>query len=170
MCCVQCESVNPDMFRDLEIDEAALLPGCEEAGGRVRRFEIHPRLTTHVRHRTKYLDMPVDEGQAFVFTANGGAAARARTLKEFVGLLAALPPRVLDGHLRRHDFSRWIADVFRDGPLAARVRMLETSVSTEEPSEVAAEIDQVIRARYERIPSDFSVAAQPAFVATAQPA
>jgi hypothetical protein len=150
------------VFRDLQINEAALLPGCEEAGGCVRRFQTDPRLTTHVRHRTKYLDMPVDDSQAFVFTTNGGAAARARTLKEFVGLLAALPPRVLDGHLHRHDFSRWIADVFRDGPLAARVRVLEASVSTEASTDVAAEIDQAIRARYERIPSDLTVTSQPA--------
>ena len=162
MCCDQCGSVSPSVFYDLQINEAALLPGCEEAGGCVRRFQIDPRLTTHVRHRTKYLDMPVDEGQAFVFTANGSAAARARTLKEFVGLLAALPPRVLDGHLRRHDFSRWIAEVFRDGPLAARVRVLEASVSTEASTDVAAEIDQAIRARYERLPSDLVPSSLPA--------
>jgi hypothetical protein len=106
--------------------------------------------------------MPVDEGQAFVFTANGAPAARARTLKEFVGLLAALPPRVLEGHLRRRDFSRWIGDVFRDGPLAARVRTLETSVSTELPTDIAAEVDQAIRARYERMPSDFVPSSLPA--------
>ena len=169
MCCVQCESVTPGMFHDLQLNEAALLPGCEEAGGCVRRFEIFPRLTTHVRHRTKYLDMPVDDGQAFVFTANGGTAARARTLKEFVGLLAALPPRVLEGHLRRHDFSRWIADIFRDGPLAARIRTLETTVSTEDPTDVAGEIDQAIRARYERLPSDVVPPTEPA-LATIQPA
>ncbi len=163
MCCDQCGSVSAAVFHDLQINEAALLPGCEEARGCVRRFQIDPRLTTHVRHRTKYLDMPVDEGQAFVFTINGGAAARARTLKEFVGLLAALPPRVLDGHLHRHDFSRWIADVFRDGPLAARVRTLEASVSTEASTDIAAEIDQAIRARYERIRSDLTtVTSQPA--------
>jgi hypothetical protein len=97
-----------------------------------------------------------------VFTTSGRPAARARTLKEFVGLLAVLPPRVVEGHLHRHDFSRWIADVFRDGPLAARVRTLEASGSTEAPADVAAAIDQAIRARYERIPSDVAVIAQPA--------
>jgi hydroxymethylpyrimidine pyrophosphatase-like HAD family hydrolase len=162
MCCDVCGSVAPALFQNLQLNEAALLPGCAEAEGCVRRFEIDPRLTSHVRHRTKYLDMPVEEGQAFVFTANGEAAARARTLKEFVGLLAALPPRVLEGHLRRRDFSRWIGDVFRDGPLAARVRTLETSVSTELPTDIAAEVDQAIRARYERMPSDFVPSSLPA--------
>ena len=162
MCCDECGSVAPVVFHDLKINEAALLPGCQEAGGCVRRFRIDPRVTTHVRHRTKYLDMPVDDAQAFVFTASGGPAGRARTLKEFVGLLAVLPPRVVEGHLHRHDFSRWLADVFRDGPLAARVRTLETSAGIEAPADVAAEIDQAIRARYERIPSDVAVIVPPA--------
>jgi hypothetical protein len=50
--------VDPLTFQDLGANEAALLPGAEEAHGRVRRFQIAPRLTSHVRHRTKYLDMP----------------------------------------------------------------------------------------------------------------
>jgi hypothetical protein len=66
-----CVGVAPDVFRDLTMAEAALLPGAEEAHGRVRRFQLAPRLTTHVRHRSKYLDMPVLDAQAFVFTGNG---------------------------------------------------------------------------------------------------
>ena len=44
----------------------------------MRRFQIAPRLTSHVRHRTKYLDMPIAEPQAFVFTSDGGPGPRAR--------------------------------------------------------------------------------------------
>ena len=122
----------------------------------MKRFQIAPRLTTHVRHRTKYLDVPVPENQAFVFSAAGRPMARARTLKEFVGLIAALPGDVLEPHLRRHDFSRWIADVFRDGSLAARVRGLETGIEAEGAAALAASIGQTIRARYERMPSSIS--------------
>jgi hypothetical protein len=155
-------SVSPRVFRDLQTNEAAILPGAEESGGCVRRFQIGVRLTTHVRHRTKYLDMPVSEGQAFVFSADSRPVARARTLKEFVGLIVALPAGVVEGHLRRHDFSRWIEDVFRDGPLAARVRALETTMETEAAGDITGNIDQTIRARYERIPSNTSEPAQPA--------
>ena len=146
----------PNIFRELQANEAAILPGAEEARGCVRRFQIGPRLTTHVRHRTKYLDMPVAEAQAFVFSSDGRPVSRARTLKEFVGLMAALPVTVLEGHLTRHDFSRWIGDVFRDGPLAARVRALETGMESERAADLAATIGQTIRARYERIPSSIS--------------
>ena len=64
----------------------------------MKRFQIAPRLTTHVRHRTKYLDVPVPETQAFVFSGEGRPVARARTLKEFVGLLVALPADIVAAH------------------------------------------------------------------------
>ena len=129
--------------------EAALLPGAEESQGRVRRFELAPRLTAHVRHCTKYLDMPVPDSHGFVFTENGHSGPRARTLKELMGLLTALPADRIEGHLRRHDFSRWLDDVFRDNPLGSFVNTIESRVDTEDAHDVAADIAQAIRARYE---------------------
>jgi hydroxymethylpyrimidine pyrophosphatase-like HAD family hydrolase len=137
------------IFTDLASNEAALLPGAEESQGRVLRFQLAPRLTLHVRHQSKYLDMPVLEAQAFVFTDNGRPGPRARTLKDFIGLLAALQPERLHAHLVRHDFSRWLADVFRDHPLAAHVRELEARIETEDTRDIAADIAQSVRARYE---------------------
>ena len=139
----------PMILRDLAANEAALLPGTEEAGGRVRRFQLAPRLTSHVRHQSKYLDVPVLEYQSFVFTDDGRLGPRARTLKEFMGLLAALPAERIRPHMQRHDFSRWLADVFRDHPLAARVRDLEGAAAREDTGDIAASIAQAIRARYE---------------------
>ena len=71
--------VSPDVFVNLSPTEAVLLPGTEEAQGHVRRFQVAPRLTSHVRHRAKYLDMPVPDAQAFVFTSDGRPSVRART-------------------------------------------------------------------------------------------
>jgi hydroxymethylpyrimidine pyrophosphatase-like HAD family hydrolase len=144
-----CATHHPDLFGDLPMGEAALLPGVEESRGRIRRFALAPRLTAHVRHRTKYLDMPVLESQAFVFSENGHAGPHARTLKEFMGLLAALPADRIEGHFRRHDFSRWLNDVFRDNPLGSYVKTIEARVDTEDAHDVAADIAQAIRARYE---------------------
>jgi hypothetical protein len=150
MCRPQAGSiVAPAMFRELQTSEAALLPGVEEAHGEVRRFRMAPRLTSHVRHRTKYLDMPVSTCQAFVFTRDGKPAARARTLKEFIGLLTALPDDLLLPHVRRHDFSRWVADVFRDRSLAAHLHMVESHVERDDVPELTEAISQAIRARYE---------------------
>lgn len=142
-------AVSLGLLRDLATNEAALLPGAEEAQGQIRRFQLAPRLTAHVRHQIKYLDMPVADAQAFVFGGDGRSGPRARTLKAFSGLVVTLPNELVDGHLLRHDFSRWIEDVFRDRPLAAHIRGIEARVRTDEGHEIAEGIAQAIRARYE---------------------
>jgi len=150
--CRPCRAApSPDTFANLQTSEAALLPGAEEARGVVRRFQLAPRLTAHVRHCAKYLDMPVTEDKAFVFTDNGHAGPRARSLKEFVGFLTTLPNHRLDGHLRRSDFSRWIGGVFRDHALAARVAALERRIESDPPRQIADAIVQTIRARYDTV-------------------
>ena len=121
-------AVSTSLFGDLHTNEAALLPGALESHGTIRRFQLAPRLTEHVRHRTKYVDMPVADAHAFVFAEGGRPGPRARTLKQFVDLLSELPSERLAGHLHRHDLSRWIGDVFRDRPLALRIRTLEARV------------------------------------------
>jgi hydroxymethylpyrimidine pyrophosphatase-like HAD family hydrolase len=137
------------ILRELRMSETALLPGPEEAGGRIRRFQLAPRLTAHVRHQAKYLDMPVADHHAFVFTDAMRSVARVASLKAFVGTVGQLPGRVVDGHLRRHDFSRWLEEVFRDAPLAARVYGLEERIDRETVPAIAEEIARLIRARYE---------------------
>jgi hydroxymethylpyrimidine pyrophosphatase-like HAD family hydrolase len=138
-----------ELFSHLRITEAALLPGVMESHGQIRRFTLAPRLTAHVRHRAKYIDMPVDGAKAFVFGDGRCAEPRAHTLREFVELLSQVPPGILSGHLQRHDLSRWIGDVFRDRHLALRIRTLESRLVTDEPGDVARAIAQTIRARYD---------------------
>jgi hypothetical protein len=70
-------------------------------------------------------------------------------LKEFTDLLAALPPDRLVGHLQRHDFSQWIAGVFRDPVLAKEVQTAEQRIDAGNSPEVADAVAQAIRARYE---------------------
>ena len=147
--CRPCTSIQPTIFRDLQTNEVALLPGPDEARGRLRLFQTAPRLTVHVRHQSKYLDMPVADWLAFVFSRDGRLGPRVRTLKEFIGLLATLPPDGIAQHIDRHDFSRWIDDVFRDRPLAARIRALEDLGEREDIRDLADQISQAIRARYE---------------------
>jgi hydroxymethylpyrimidine pyrophosphatase-like HAD family hydrolase len=149
--CRPCDApgVEARVFADLSLKEAALLPGPEESLGRVRKFTLGPRLTSHVRHREKYLDMPVADDRAFVFTDAGRASARAVTLKDFLGLLGTLPESQIEGHARRHDFSRWFDEVFRDHPVAARVRAIEDRAGDESPKDISTDIAQAVRARYE---------------------
>ena len=146
-----CEMVGPETFRDLGANEMVLLPGSAESLGRPRHVLMAPRLTSHVRHRAKYLDMPVLDDQAFVFRT-GGRVARAHTLKAFMAMLAALPGEQIQGHLARHDFSHWLNDVFRDHGLAGRVSALESGALTRDPHDIAADVAQSIRARYDTAP------------------
>jgi hypothetical protein len=141
--------VKADALCDLATNEAALLPGSDESGSDIRRFRLIPRLTSHVRHRVKYLDMGVLDDQAFVFDGSTPGQARARTLREFMELLQTEPPPTIEGHLERHDFSRWLLDVFRDAPLAARVHDVEGRAGTEDSRDLATDISHSIRARYE---------------------
>jgi hydroxymethylpyrimidine pyrophosphatase-like HAD family hydrolase len=148
-----CEKVGAEvtgtLFQELGISEAALLPGVAESHGRVQRFHIDSRLTSHVRHRAKYLDMPVAEPQGFLFTRDGRPGPLARSLKDFVDLLAQLPDADLAPYLQRHDFSRWLGQIFRDWPLATHVRMIESRLGIDRPRDLVNDISQAVRARYE---------------------
>lgn len=136
------------ILAELGTNEAALLPGVEEARGHIRRFAMAPRLTAHVRHRSKYVDMPIADTQAFVFT-DRRPVLRVRSLKAFVEALTSLPLPSLVGHLERHDFSRWLHDIFRDRPMAAHVAVLESRLLLDDPRLVVDAIVQAIQARYE---------------------
>ena len=133
----------------LATHEAALLPTLEKPGSRLRTFRVAPRLTSHVRHRHKYLDVPVSPGSAFVFTWGGvPTGQQARTLAEFVAMASACSPEVLQEHLRRHDFSRWIGEVFRDPSLASQVRRLEARRDLIHESEIKMALAKLIWERY----------------------
>ena len=92
--------------------------------------------------------MPVSDGQAFVFNERA-PAHRAQSLQQFVELLDRLPSPYIQGHLERHDFSRWLAEVFRDRPIAAHVAALEARALQDDARVIADAIVQAIRARYD---------------------
>jgi hydroxymethylpyrimidine pyrophosphatase-like HAD family hydrolase len=146
------ESEWQQLFDNLVVGEAVILPITEEAEGRVRRIRLTPRLTPHVRHLAKYIDLPVSEGRAFIFWGNDGPTGqRAQTLREFVSVVEQLPAAALDGHLRRRDFSRWIAEVFGDYPLAKTLRQIEDHYVDDQMSDVESSVVQAIRQRYDLI-------------------
>ena len=114
------------LLADLAIDEAVLLPGRRESGEMATRFRVVGRLTAHVRHREKYADVPVAPEQAFVFTRHGRPIGRpARTIRDFLSALPTLPDDVIESHLTRGHFRRWIEDVFGDRELGTALQTLE---------------------------------------------
>jgi hypothetical protein len=138
-----------ELLPSLELEEAVLLPGADEAHGVPLRFRIAPRLTRHVRHREKYLDVAVPEEQAFLFRkADGEPSARTRTLEEFTRVIGESSAADLEGHLRQGDLSRWVEDVFADRALATRLRELENQFSISHVPDIQDALVQVIRERY----------------------
>jgi hypothetical protein len=131
--------------------QAVALPITEEAGGDLRLFNIGRRLTPHVRHREKYVDVPVTEHKGFVFAA---LSRRARTLREFVTILESQSAASLDGYLQRGDFSRWIGEVFGDRALAAEIREQETRYAGGVDADTLPEIVSAIRGRYDLTADD----------------
>jgi hypothetical protein len=158
--CATCSSSRTDrewteLMEGLVIGEAVALPVTDEAQGVVRKIRLAPRLTPHVRHFAKYIDVPVSENRAFVFWSDGSPTGeRAKTLREFVNVLAHAPIKTLDGHLRRKDFSRWISGVFGDYTLGNSVSKLEEDYAGGETSEVADGLVREIRSRYDLVHED----------------
>ena len=137
----------------LEPNEAVLLPGIEESEGKLLRFRLLPRLTTHVRHKAKYLDVQLIEGLGFVFTDCGRPVGHpVRTLKDFVCALESQSLAVLEGHARRGDFSRWIAGVFHDHVLASAIRKVEQRVRLGHAQDLYSSLAYSIEERYELPP------------------
>ena len=155
--CAACQAVDSAAWRKLlchvSTGQAVALPITEEAGGELRLFNIGRRLTQHVRHREKYVDVPVTEQKGFVFGAPA-PSARARTLREFVTILEAHPARAMKAYLQRGDFSRWIADVFGDRALAAEIREQEARYVTGVDGDTIPEIVSAIRGRYDLTSDD----------------
>lgn len=144
------ESEWREMLGGIGIDEAALVPRSADEGSLPQRFTIAPRLTTHVRHRAKYTEIPMPADRAFHFTCKGKEIGPpARTLREFVVLQDRLPREAIEGHARRGDFSRWIADVFGDQPLAEDVRRLEREFQHGRVENLSAALIARICERYE---------------------
>jgi len=130
-------------------EDAALLPTSEQATGTLQRFKLLPRMTPHVRHRAKYFDMEVATGHEFLFTENGALIGPpARSLKQFVTLLASKSHLCLAEHARRGDFSRWIASTFHDHHLASDVRKVEQRCRIGHLDHVCKALSQAIQERY----------------------
>ncbi|MGO9435526.1 MAG: HAD hydrolase family protein [Terracidiphilus sp.] len=136
-------------LKALTNSEAVLLPSGDEAEGKLRRFKLFPRLTQHVRHKTKYFDLQLGSEGEFIFTGHGRAIGPpARSLKQFVFLLSTMPATCLGDHARRGDFSRWIGDVFHDHRLASDIRKIEQRYRLGYVDDVRESMAVLIQERY----------------------
>jgi hypothetical protein len=109
----------------VQMSEAIFVAGIGEAEVRPSKFKLSTQLNSDY-HKNKRLDMQLIQEAGFVFTEGGKPfGTPTRTLKEFVSSLTNSPPAIVEGHIHRGDFSRWIGDVFDDHFLASEIRKLE---------------------------------------------
>jgi hypothetical protein len=151
-CCTKCPGIETgrwSMLGHLKVGQAVALPITDEAGGELKMFTIAPRITPHVRHRQKYVDVPVSAPRAFVFNAHGNQRHAVHTLREFVAALETPPCAALEAYIVRGDFSRWIGDVFGDRALADELRLLEERYRTGPCDDAVREVADAVRARYD---------------------
>ncbi|MBI3968805.1 MAG: HAD hydrolase family protein, partial [Chloroflexi bacterium] len=138
-----------ELCSSLAVGEVALLPVTTDVTATPRRLLLVPRLTAHVRHRQKYLDVPIADCYAFVFTQHGvPTGVRARNMAELTAAIRASSAEALDEHLRRWDFSSWIANVFADYPLAARLNEIERRYATDQSVDAREAVVDAIAERY----------------------
>lgn len=137
-------------LNDLGTGEAAIVSRQAEAWEQVARVRLAPRITPHVRHRTKYFDVAVAEGRSFVFTENGRATGYAGSLRAFVQALTRASAESIQGHVRRGDFSRWVGSVFNDDVLASSIKEAEAQHRSAQITDVTEQIARAIRARYDQ--------------------
>lgn len=134
----------------LALEEAVLVRSARRDDSHVEWFRLAARLTSHVRHRAKYRDVPLPRERAFVFTRAGAPVGPpAETLGGFVAGVAHAPADALDAHARRGDFSRWMGDVFGDEPLAAELRALEARHRRGEGVDVRTALVEAVALRYD---------------------
>jgi hydroxymethylpyrimidine pyrophosphatase-like HAD family hydrolase len=90
------------------------------------RFQVGVRTVPHIRHLHKYLRAPLPAPKRFYFHDEGGGylGRVAANLWEFRQALSDVPLNVLQFHLIRGDYERWIREVLRDDELSRRVRKL----------------------------------------------
>ena len=105
-------------------------------------FTIGTRLTSHLRHEHKYDQTGVEPAHRFHFRTEPDAptGAVAANLAELETELAGCDEGVLRHHCPGHDFSRWVAYVFHDGPLAADLAVAEASLTCRSPSAVVEQV------------------------------
>jgi hypothetical protein len=103
-------------------------------------------------HQHKYAAAPLPADRRFHFRDQDPSSAAA-TVEEFRNTVSHADSAVLDYHLGRGDFSRWISGTLADGALADDLARIEREVSDRHANAVELareEICQAIERRYLR--------------------
>jgi len=108
-----------------------------EAGTPPQPMTVAQRQTPHRRHWQKYVTEPLPPHLWFQFRhADGQDAGTARNIAEFDTMLELADPVVVENHLLRGDFSRWLTGAIQDRDLAAVAAATERDFAGHRAAEV----------------------------------
>ena len=113
-------------------------------------FHIGHRVSSHVRHGHKYAYTPLPVSRRFYFHGPRASEAAA-TLDEFSRHLLSCNLDVLDYHLSRGDFSRWVSGTLADYRLATELSDIEHDVVNRRAAsleQARGQLSDAIRRRY----------------------
>ena len=118
-----------DVLAELAMPRAGLL--LEGTSGPSWQVFTHGgRITSHTHHAHKYADTRLPEDKAFRFLyTEGPEPVLAHNMREFHSAVQTVPIASLRHHLISGDFSRWVAGVLGDQPLAGGLRKLERTTA-----------------------------------------
>lgn len=113
-------------------------------------FTFGRRSTRHVRHWHKYVDSPLPDHERFLFhDGDGRPGVVAASLREFVAAVRTVPDPVIAFHAGNGDFSRWLAEVYRDPVLASLVATTEHDLAAHgSPGRVRRLLLDLVTQRY----------------------
>ena len=109
---------------------------------RAAAFTLGPRITPHLRHAHKYGRSGVEPARRFYFRTEPGTptGAVAANLADLEAELGRCDQGVLRHHCPRHDFSGWVAGVFRDEALAAGLAAAEAGLPADSHAAVVEQV------------------------------
>jgi hypothetical protein len=111
-------------------------------------LQIAPPQTSLRRHRRKYAEGELPSDRSFYFKGpEGKLNLRAHNLIMFMQIGDGVDDQTWDYHLRKGDYSRWIAAAIKDQTLAGQVQAIELQPAPS-PSQSRREIRAAIEERY----------------------
>ena len=151
---------HPEWLPETALQDADILITAQGTGrarmrigrkpGATVNFTPGVRAVGHVRHQHKYAEAQVPYERGFTFRdANGAIGTHVSSLAEFLAELERVPRVSLAHHAARHDFSRWIREVFQDRPLATAVRRSEERFRGDEADAFRKALQDSVKLRYD---------------------
>lgn len=117
--------------------------------GETRTFRVDKRISSHVRHQHKYAAAPLPPHRRFYFRDQDPTSAAA-TVEEFRNRISHADSAILDYHLGRGDFSRWVSGTLADGAFADELARIEREMTDRHAAAVEHAREEICRAIEQR--------------------